>query len=230
MLLTATICGACIIVILGKTILAIEPAAPRDRAAPSLNASHGPLRITVLGTSLSSASRYRWPDEVGVQLASRTGRRVDVQRLAQAGASSTWGSQQIEQVLRTDPDIVLVEFSVNDADIRHHLTVRASIAQHEDILAGLQASGRKITVVLLTMNPASGPRAWIRPLLSRYYAAYVHLAQRYDAGLVDLYARWLALPVADRELTDGLHPSDATATSVIVDPVVSALSLAAGTR
>ena len=116
---------------------------------------------------------------------------------------------------------------MNDADVRNHLTVSASVARHERLLTGLRAGRPEATVVLLTMSPASGPRGWARPFLSRYYAAYVGLAQRNDAGLVDLYPRWTALPAGDRDLADGLHPSDAAATRVITGPVVDALAAAA---
>lgn len=227
-LMAAAIAGACV-VILGGTVMAVEPTEPRDRAAPPIVGSEGrALRMTVLGTSLSSASRYHWPDEVGEQLSIRISRPVEVQRVVQPGATSTWGTDQIERVVATRPDIVLVELAVNDADLRHRLTVAASITRHESILSGLRTRRPEATIVLLTMNPASGPRAWARPFLSRYYAEYVELAQHHEAGLVDLYPRWNALGTDERELGDGLHPSDAAATRVVVEPVVE--TLAAATR
>jgi acyl-CoA thioesterase-1 len=228
-LLAAALACSSVVVALGATVLAVEPAAPRDRAAPASASPAGrPLRLTVLGTSLSSAGRYRWPDEVGAQLSARIGRPVEVHRVAQPGATSTWGTAQVERVVATRPDIVVVELAVNDADVRHHLTVGASVSRHERVLTGLAAARPEATVVLLTMSPASGPRAWVRPFLSRYYAAYVALAQRCDVGLVDLYPRWNALPATERELNDGLHPSDAAATRVVVGPLVDSLASAAG--
>lgn len=215
-----------LMVAVGATVQSIEPTERRDRAVPAFTEGPGPLRITVLGTSLSSSGRYQWPDEVGVQLSTQIGRPVEVHRVTHPGATSTWGVEQIGRVLETDPDIVLIEFAVNDADARHLMTVSGSVARHEQILTALMCGGHDVTVVLLTMSPASGPRAWVRPFLSRYYAEYVDIAQRYDTGLVDLYARWGALPDADFELDDGLHPSDSAATSVIVAPVVDALASA----
>jgi len=227
-LLAATVACSSVVVVLGATVLAVEPAAPRDRAAPAFVSPEGrPLQVTVLGTSLSSASRYRWPDEVGAELSRRIARPVEVHRVAQPGGTSTWGTTQIERVAATRPDVVVVELSVNDADVRHHLSVRDSVARHESILDGLASARPEASVVLVTMSPAVGPRAWARPFLSRYYAAYVALAQRHDAGLVDLYPRWNALPADERELGDGLHPSDTAATRVVVGPVVGILAAAA---
>jgi lysophospholipase L1-like esterase len=218
------IASACVIVIMGATVLAIEPDEPRDRAAPPLSKRlDKPIRVTFLGTSLSAPSRYTWPDEVGRHLAARTGLPVDVRRVTEPGATSTWGSRQIDNVLSTDPDVVVIEMAVNDADVRHRLTLHASVAQHEHILAGLTGRQGHPAIVLLTMNPATGIRAWARPFLSRFYAEYVALAERYDTGLVDLYARWLRLPHFERELVDGLHPSDVAATRMIVGPVVDSL-------
>ena len=229
-LLLVAITGASLVVALGATVLAITPTEPRDRAVPAYGEGPGPLRITVLGTSLSSAVRYQWPDVVGAQLSPRIGRPVEVHRVTQSGATSAWGIEQIDRVLQTDPDIVLVEFAVNDADTRHLLTVGGSVAQHEQILSALRSGGNEPAVVLLTMNPASGPRGWVRPFLSRYYAEYVSLAQRNATGLVDLYARWVALPDVEIDIRDGLHPSDSAATRVIVGPVVDALANATQSR
>lgn len=228
-LLVAAVTASCVVVVLGATVLAVVPVELRDRATPPARTPAGrPLRVTVLGTSLSADGRYRWPDEVGAELGRRLHRPVEVLRVAQAGATSTWGADQTARVLATDPDVVLVELAVNDADVRHGLTISASARCHERVLRDLRSARPETTVVLLTMNPASGPRAWARPFLSRYYAAYVALAQRHDTGLVDLYARWTALPEVRRELGDGLHPSDDAASRVIVGPVVEALAAAVG--
>jgi acyl-CoA thioesterase-1 len=222
--LLLAITGVWLVVALGATVLAIEPTEPRDRAVPTSIQGEGPLRVTVLGTSLSSAGRYQWPDVVGARLSTRIGRPVEISRVTQSGATSAWGAGQINRVLKTNPDVVLVEFAVNDADARHLLTVGDSVARHERILTALKSGGHEPVVVLLTMNPAFGPRAWVRPFLSRYYEEYVGLSQRADTGLVDLFARWGVLPEAAYEMHDGLHPSDSAATHVIVGPVVDALA------
>lgn len=218
------IAGAWILAALGATVLFKVPITPRDRAAPALGEHAGSLRIVVLGTSLSSANRYRWPDEVGNEMSARIGHPVEVVRISEPGATSTWGAEQVYRLLDSDPDIVLIEFAMNDADARDCLTLELSVAQHQQIISALQGDRRKPAVFLLTMNPAYGPRAWIRPLLGRYYASYASLAERNDIGLIDLYARWLSLSQASQEMDDGVHPSDRAATRVIVAPVVDALA------
>ena len=219
---------ACVVLLatFAATVLDIGATKPRDRAVPAFRDGPDSLRITVLGTSLSSANRYQWPDIVGARVSTRLGRPVNVERITQPGATSAWGVDQIDRVLATNPDIVLVEFAVNDADARNFLTVGGSMAQHEQIFVALRSRGHKPAVVLLTMNPAFGPRAWLRPFLSRYYAEYVALAERNDTGMVDLYARWRAFPDAALHFNDGLHPSDTAATLVIVGPVVDAITRA----
>lgn len=229
-LLAAVVVGSGLAVALGATVLAVEPAEFRDRGAPMIAASSGPLRITILGTSLSSAGRYRWPDEVGSRLAELLDRPVEIVRIALPGATSEWGVDQVDRVRATNPDIVLIEFAVNDADTRHFIDVERSTNLHEQIITGLTAGGQGPTIVLLTMNPGTGPRAWMRPFLSRYYASYVNLAERYDTGLVDLYARWTALPCGGIDSEDGLHPTDGAASDVIVAPVTDALAMAAGSH
>jgi len=222
-LVTAAVASTAV-VIAGSTVLAVQPSTPRDRVVPlSLPTEGRPLRVTVLGTSLISPSRHRWPDQLAGRLGERLGLPVEVTRVTRSGATSVWGEAQVGVVVAGDPDLVLVELAVNDADVRDGLSIESSVERHEAILRGLRHAHPSRAVVLLTMNPASGPRSWTRPFLSRYYAEYVDLAQRCDVGLVDLYARWLTLPTADRDLVDGLHPTDATASRMIVDPVVDAL-------
>lgn len=182
------------------------------------------LRVTVVGTSLSTAERYTWPDLAGRDLCERVGKPVKVTRVAMGGATSAWAVSHADQIVSTRPDIVLVELSVNDADIRRCTTVKSSVAHHEDLLRLLKAERRNATILLLTMNPASGPRAWTRPFLSRYYATYVSLARQFDTGLVDIYARWLVRPADERQFPDGLHPVDGDASKVIVAPVVDAMA------
>lgn len=210
---------------LGATVFAIRPDSPRDREVPSLALpAKEPLRITFLGTSLSAPGRYIWPDEVGSRVSGLIGHPVVVHRVTRPGADSTWGATQTDAVLATHADVVVIEFAINDADVRHHMTVADSVAEHAQILTNLGAASHAPVVILMTMNPAAGPRAWVRPFLSRYYAEYVGLSERHNTGLVDMYARWLELPDDRRDLVDGLHPSDTAASRAIVGPLADSVA------
>jgi lysophospholipase L1-like esterase len=198
---------------------------PIDRPAGPLPPGDGPLRITAFGTSLTA--RSPWPDALAARLAACLGRPVTIERVAQPGAGSDWGLAQVETVIATRPDLILMEFAINDADIGNGLWLRDSIATHESILTRLAAALPGTRVVLMTMNPSVGWRAAYRPRLPAYYETYAALADRHGAGLIDLYAIWRRLPDLRAAIPDGLHPSEAAALDLIPPAVAAALGGAA---
>ena len=206
------------------------PLAPTDRPAAPLNpppsASGAPLRLAVFGTSLTANAD--WPETLAGRLSDCLGRPVDLLRIARAGAGSDWAVGQIRRVAAGDPDIVLIEFAINDADLHDGLWLGESIANHRALIAGLRAQAPGARLVLMTMNPAQGLRGLLRPRLTRYYATYRDLAMETDIGLIDLYPRWLALSPGARGLRDGLHPDTATARGVIVPVALPVLAALAG--
>ena len=200
---------------------------PADRAFPIILPSPGtPLRLTVFGTSLTAGSR--WPEDVAQGLEACFARPIVLNRIAQPGATSLWAQDHVSDVLESAPDIVVMEFAINDADLRDGVSLADSIAAHQAIILALKAARPDLRIVLMTMSPAQGLRGIMRPRLAAYYAAYRALADMTDTGLVDLYPRWLTRPRATRGLADGLHPEDAVARTVIVPVLQAYLGRSAG--
>jgi lysophospholipase L1-like esterase len=199
---------------------------PADRALP-VQSPVGPLRITILGTSLTA--RYDWPDRLRLALGQCLGEPPEVTVIAMPGAASDWGVGQVGPILASSPDIVLVEFATNDADLRHWISLHESEDLHRRLIADLRAGKPDIRIALMTMSPAQGLRAMLRPRLARYYAQYLDLADELDLGLVDIYPLWTAVPRAERGLeADGLHPDADVAAAIILPAVVPFLALATG--
>jgi acyl-CoA thioesterase I len=201
--------------------LPMSDSAPHDiTLAPQVRRDAPDLRLTVLGTSLTA--NYDWPDRVADGLAQCLGPRPQITRIAMPGANSDWGLRQIPAVIAAKPDIVLIEFAINDADLRDGVWLNTSAANHRQMILALQAALPDTRVVLLTMSPAQGLRGLIRFRLGRYYLQYQDVARQTGAGLIDLYPRWLALPEAEKGLArDGLHPDPAITAALIV-PVITA--------
>ena len=193
------------------------PAAPADRAITLPATLEDPLRIVAFGTSLTAL--YDWPEGLAAELTQCLGRRVEVVVVAEPGRTVRWAAQQIETVLAQDPDIVLIEFSINDADLLDGLSLRKSTAAHEGMIGALTRDRPERRLVLMTMSPAHGMRGALRPRLSRYYQSYRGLAQRLDLGLVDTYPRWLAQPGWKDALADGLHPDAAAVRGILLPPL-----------
>lgn len=220
-----------IIVLLGGTLIALSrppgPFPPDDRPLTPLAIGPEPLRLVAMGTSLTA--NYAWPEEVALRLADCLEHPVTATRIAEAGASSDWGLRQVPSLADLRADIILVEFSINDADLRSRMSPHASKRNHRLLVADLRARAPEAEIVLMTMNPARGLRALLRPRLARYYDIYREVGHAEAIGVLDLFPRWLALspPAA---FTDGAHPTDGAASRLIVPALAGYIAAAAGHR
>ena len=191
---------------------------PADRPVKAFQFG-SPLRISFVGTSLTAS--YDWP----VHLNDCADRSISVSRIARAGAASDWGRRQADGIVANHPDVIFIEFSVNDADLRHRISLRESASNHRTLIRHLRARLPEARIVLMTMSPAHGIRRILRPRLPAYYRLYRDLAEELDTGLLDIYPRWLAVPKPAREQQDGLHPSQTTASRIILPALGSYLGL-----
>lgn len=184
----------------------------------------GPLKVVAFGTSLTA--KNDWPAALAPRLETCRGAPVEILEIARPGAGSDWGETQLEEVIAAAPDLVLMEFAINDADIRDGQSPAAARATHDRILEALRTALPEARILLLTMNHASGLRGLARPWLATHYAQYRDLAEAHGTGLLDLYPRWRAAPPEIRTLADGLHPSDAQVRAVLMDPLEAAICAA----
>ncbi len=216
--------GAVALVVLLGTLVASRDALwiPIDRPLAPLRGGADPMRLTVMGTSLTA--RGLWPDRLGDALSACVGRPVTVTRVARVGANSAWGLAAVETVVASRPDLVLIEFAANDADISDGLWLKDSIATHHSILSRLKSALPDTRIALMTMNPAFGMRGWMRPRLAAYYAAYGPLADAHGAGVIDIYDRWQKRADLRAAIPDGLHPGDEAAAAQIVPVVATAVA------
>lgn len=214
----------------GSWLFGVTGAAPTQAgeavvlpAAPFSVPQDRPLRLAVLGTSLSSHAV--WPDALADRLSDCAPAGIVVSRAARPGATSRDGLAALHglTVGTTPPDLLLVEFSDNDAALRHALTLPASRDRHQRIIAQARAAGAE--VILMTMSPAWGLNAAERPGLRRYQALYRDLASETGVGLIDTVAAWQGLSADDRArlIPDGLHPTDAGQEQVLLPVAEAAL-------
>ena len=184
-----------------------------------------PIRLAVLGTSLTAGEP--WPGDVADRLSTCIGHPVALLVVAKNGAGSEWGLTQVAQVAAEKPDLLLVEFAINDADVTGGMTLARSAEAHVALIRALRAASPATTITLMTMSPAQGLRGLSRPRLRAHYQQYQTLAKDMGLGLIDLYPRWLALPPSARGLSrDGLHPEPDTAAHLIAPVIVEAVAQA----
>lgn len=201
-------------------------AAPRDLplSARALPEGVDPLRIVALGTSLTA--RGPWPDHLAARLSACLEHPVEITRIARPGANVSWAAQpdRVAEVAAETPDIVLLEFAINDADLRDGLSRGEADAVTRGLLDDLAGAVPGAALVEVTMSPASGPRGVLRPGLAARYADAVTRSADRGGAMVDLYTRWIALPRDQRGLVDGLHPDPEIAAQVIVPPLAAYLA------
>lgn len=182
-----------------------------------------PVRLLLLGTSLTTESLRAQLEQ---QFSGCRTSGVVVERLAKPGANSAWGEAALRARLATGPapDVMVVEFSINDSSLWRGMTLTASRARHEELLRMAGQAG--VTVWLATMSPAFGRKAWERPGQVAYRALYADLARSHGAGLIAMVPAWQALPGPERKhlMPDGLHPTEAAMAGLARPALVAALA------
>ena len=204
------------------------PAEPSDRALAPLPET-GPLRIGAFGSSLTLSGG--WTEPLAERLTDCLGRPVEIDVVAKAGAGSTWALTQTDRVGAGAPQLVLMEFAINDADILDGVGVGTARTQHAALLDALATETPEAQVMLMTMNPVTGVvRTLQRPRLAAYYAMVRDLAAERGLALADLAPRWRAAWETDPALVppDGLHPTPAANAAVTVPALASLIGVAAG--
>lgn len=181
------------------------------------------LRVVFMGTSLTA--RYDWPLRVAESVSACLDRPVQPEIVARPGETSSWGITTLDRLVDLQPDALVVEFTINDADLRRRVSVSESRANHVTIIEAARQANPDVEILLLTLNRGYGLRGLLRPRLQRYEAQYAALATELGTGALDLGDAWQAARDGDGSeiLPDGLHPTSGAARSVITGPLSDAL-------
>jgi lysophospholipase L1-like esterase len=199
--------------------------------------------VVVYGTSLTINGA--WTKALAEYLEKHYPGQVVFANAAKAGMHSRWGVENLaERVLAHEPDLVFLEFAINDASTKNQVSLEQSVANLDAMVRALRKQNPKVEIVLQTMNPAyDSPRVpekkygGDRPRLEAYYGGYRDYARKHGLPLVDHYPVWARLlrdePKRFEEMVpDGIHPSG-TASREVTWPAVEALlerARAAATR
>jgi hypothetical protein len=182
-----------------------------------------PLSIVAFGTSLTA--RQEWPTALARRLETCLSRPVKVSIVARNGVSSDWALGQVDAVLSHLPDVVLMEFAVNDSALNRFMLRSTSKANMETIMARLRRDAPHARLFVLRMGPASGPRGWIRLRRPAFENAHRQAALANGATHVDLDAIWRGVDKEQlaRAMPDGLHPDPAFAAITITPALARAV-------
>lgn len=199
--------------------------------------------VVAYGTSLTIGGA--WARALGEYWEKHYPGRVAFANAAKSGMHSGWGVENLaERVLSQNPDLVFLEFAINDASTKNQVSPEQSVANLDAMIQALKKQNPRVEIVLQTMNPAyDSPRmpekkfGSDRPLLEAYYAGYRDYARRHALPLVDHYPVWKNIRRDDPRrfedmVPDGIHPNE-TASVAVTWPAVEALlerARAAATR
>lgn len=212
--------GLGILLIAGGLLAATRPTSPpviADIVAPAPARDGKELDVLVMGTSLTR--RALWPERLkGATLP--CGFRVrSVTVAAVAGAGSRHGLTLVQRLTGPAPDVAIIEYAINDADLVDGIRPGESRANHRRIIAGLRRHNPDVAVVLLATNPVQGLQRLKRPFLARYHRDYAMLALEAGASFFDGPARWAAATLSGGAIPDGLHPDPEAEARLYTAPI-----------
>jgi lysophospholipase L1-like esterase len=187
--------------------------------------------VVVYGTSLSDTSE--WPKALKAYFDRQFPGLVTFTNAASSGKESNWGVANLqERVLSKNPDLIFIEFSMNDAATKHNISPKQAAANLDSMVKSLRRQNPQMDIVLQTMNSVfdgndGKQAATARPNLETYYEGYRKYAREQGLPLIDHYPNWRKLQQEDGEnfkkwLPDGTHPVP-KASIAVTWPAIQAL-------
>lgn len=189
--------------------------------------------VITYGTSVTIGGE--WAAEVELYFNRLYPGQVTFFNSAKSGMHSDWGVENLqERVLDKHPDLVFLEFAINDAATKHGISTDDCRRNLDTMIKAIRAQNPAAEIVLQTMNPAwdspaSAPKKYAsdRPNLADYYEVYRSYAGSDSLPLVDQYPVWKKVLDEDPEryhemVPDGIHP-DCESSREVAWPNVKAL-------
>lgn len=159
-------------------------------------------RIVAFGDSLTAglgvAADETYPAELQRRLDAR-GLRYRVINAGVSGETTAGGLRRVPWVLRSKPEIVILELGANDG--LRGLRVDETRANLETIIQQLQQSGVLVILAGMKLPPNYG-----KDYLSGFERLYPELAARYHLPLIPFFLEGVAASNALNQ-ADGIHPT-----------------------
>lgn len=179
--------------------------------------------VAAFGTSLTAHAG--WLQPLQMQLTHCFGHPVRVLDFGRSGATSEWGVATVGEVIRSQPDVVLIEFSTNDAVWLKGVSLRVSRENTIRIVTAIRGGRPEAKIFLMAMSPSFGPRGWIRPHVDAYYDMYKLVAHQLGIAYIDHRQSWERLSKDEIRagIPDGAHPLPELASRIVVPTIARAI-------
>ncbi|WP_372795041.1 GDSL-type esterase/lipase family protein [Pontiella sp.] len=144
---------------------------------------------------------------------------------------SQWGDFNVKkQVISEEPDLVFIEFSMNDAVSKYRISIDQARKNLESIMDKILKANETCEIVMLIMNPPAGRQATLRPDLEAYNQMVRELAKARNTRVIDLYHAWNKLLEEDirqfaQYVPDGLIPNEEGCRKFIIPALIENLGI-----
>ena len=189
-------------------------------------ASGTPQRIVLYGTSLTANGA--WVSQLQGAVEAAYPSLATWINSGGSGQASNWGVNNLQtKVIDQDPDVVFIEFSMNDAAETLNVSRAQAIANLTTIRNAILAAHPDCEIILQVMNPADhqpGDTFNVRANLALYQQDYRDFAAANGLLCIDHAPAFAALydkgsPAYRVHVHDGVHPS-ANGWSLFMTPVL----------
>ena len=185
--------------------------------------------LVTYGTSLTAGGA--WVGQLKTALDKAYPDRATVINSGAGAMWSTWGVENLDQrVIAKKPDMVLIEFAINDAYLDYKTSVARARKNLENMIDRILHSKASCEIVLMVMNPPIKVHLQRRPKIKDYYQMYREVAQARKLRLLDHYPAWQKILESDPKrfdayVPDGIHPAPSGCQAVITPAIVRALGI-----
>jgi len=181
-------------------------ARPGTKSPPPSNAApHPEERILVaFGDSLTAGLGVSPEETYPARLQEKlllSGYRYRVINAGVSGDTTAGGLRRVEWVLKSKPDVVILELGANDG--LRGLNLAQTRANLEQIIQRLLASGAKVVLAGMKLPPNYGT-----DYTKAFQSMYADLAKRDDVQFIPFFLDGVAAK-ADYNQADGIHPTGA---------------------
>ena len=188
--------------------------------------------IVIFGTSLTKVGA--WGGQLQAVLDQQFPGKAKVINGAQGGSNSAWGVKSLdEKVLKHKPDVVFIEFAINDSVAKRKVSIIQARENLNNIIDRILKQNSQCEIILSTMNVPVGHTGLMRPKIEDYYQMYRDVAKERKIQLIDHYVSWKKLLDENPEtyvkyVPDLIHPVYEGALKIIMPRLIAELGLKPG--
>jgi acyl-CoA thioesterase-1 len=179
-------------------------ARPGTKSPPPSNAAARPEErvLVAFGDSLTAGLGVSPEETYPARLQEKlllSGYRYRIINAGVSGDTSAGGLRRVEWVLKSKPDIVILELGANDG--LRGLNLAQTRTNLEEIIQRFLAGGAKVVLAGMKLPPNYGA-----DYTKAFQSMYADLAKRYDVQFIPFFLDGVAAK-ADYNQADGIHPT-----------------------